>query len=179
MNSNDKPSKVPITPKTKIWNLLEAYPGLEPLLMEMSPAFKKLKNPVLRRTVAKVATIQQVAEIAGLNLGEMINKLRQEVGMEETTEYSDNAIPATNETPSWFDQAAIVKTLDAIPLIEKGEHPVNLVLDALNQLEKGKIFQLITPFKPVPIMDKARENGFKVCSLQEEDHINTYFLHPE
>ena len=53
-------SKITISPKTKVGELLDAYPELEPVLMAMSPAFEKLKNPVLRKTVARVATLQQV-----------------------------------------------------------------------------------------------------------------------
>ena len=53
-------SKITISPKTKVGELLDAYPELENVLMAMSPAFEKLKNPILRKTVAKVATLQQV-----------------------------------------------------------------------------------------------------------------------
>ncbi|MCP4310925.1 MAG: DUF1858 domain-containing protein, partial [Bacteroidetes bacterium] len=34
-----------ITPKTRVGELLDAYPELEQVLMGLSPAFKKLKNP--------------------------------------------------------------------------------------------------------------------------------------
>ena len=46
-----------ITPKTKVLELIETYPELEDVLIEYAPAFKNLKNPVLRRTVAKIATL--------------------------------------------------------------------------------------------------------------------------
>ena len=39
--------KIIISPKTKVGELLEAYPALESVLMSMSPAFEKLRNPVL------------------------------------------------------------------------------------------------------------------------------------
>ncbi len=51
--------KLIITPKTKIYDLLEAYPELEDLLISMAPEFVKLKNPLLRKTIAKVANISQ------------------------------------------------------------------------------------------------------------------------
>ena len=35
-----------ITPRTKVYELLQAYPELEDLLIELAPVFKKLKNPV-------------------------------------------------------------------------------------------------------------------------------------
>ena len=44
--------KLIVTPKTKIFDLLEAYPELEDLLISMAPEFVKLKNPLLRKTFA-------------------------------------------------------------------------------------------------------------------------------
>lgn len=55
--------KLIITPKTKVFELLLAYPELEALLIEMAPVFKKLQNPVLRRTIARVTTLQQAAQV--------------------------------------------------------------------------------------------------------------------
>ena len=77
-----KESKITISPKTKVGELLDAYPELEPVLMAMSPAFEKLKNPVLRRTVARVATLQQVSVVGGVNIEEMIRRLRKEAGQD-------------------------------------------------------------------------------------------------
>ena len=41
-------AKIPITPETKVGEMLEAYPQLEEVLLEISPTFRKLRNPVLR-----------------------------------------------------------------------------------------------------------------------------------
>ncbi len=54
-------NKLIITPQTKVKELLDAYPELEPVLIDMAPAFKKLRNPVLRRTIARVTSIKQAA----------------------------------------------------------------------------------------------------------------------
>ncbi|MFH0843803.1 MAG: DUF1858 domain-containing protein [Bacteroidota bacterium] len=48
-----------ITPKTKVLQLIETFPELEEVLINAVPAFEKLKNPVLRKTVARIATLQQ------------------------------------------------------------------------------------------------------------------------
>ena len=76
--------KITISPKTKVGELLDAYPELEHVLMAMSPAFEKLKNPVLRKTVAKVATLQQVSIVGGVNIDEMIRILRNNTGQDDT-----------------------------------------------------------------------------------------------
>lgn len=50
---------IQITPQTKVGELLDAFPELEETLFSLSPKFKHLKNPMLRKTVAKVATLYQ------------------------------------------------------------------------------------------------------------------------
>ncbi|WP_297095775.1 DUF1858 domain-containing protein [uncultured Draconibacterium sp.] len=57
--------KLIITPKTKIFDLLEAYPQLEDVLIRAAPPFKKLRNPVLRKTITKITTLSQAATIGG------------------------------------------------------------------------------------------------------------------
>ena len=50
--------KLIISPKTKVLQLIEAYPQLEDMLIDYVPAFRKLKNPIMRNTVAKMTTLQ-------------------------------------------------------------------------------------------------------------------------
>ena len=57
---------IDINLQTKIADLLTAYPQLEDKLIGISPVFAKLKNPILRRTVARVTSVQQAATIANM-----------------------------------------------------------------------------------------------------------------
>jgi hypothetical protein len=70
-----------ITPDSKIGDLLERWPELEEVLLGISPHFKALKNPVLRRTIAKVATLRQVATVSGVALGVLVERLRAGAGL--------------------------------------------------------------------------------------------------
>ncbi len=81
-----KTPEMVITPQTKLAELLEAYPHLEQVLMELSPAFRRLQNPILRRTVARISTLQQVATVGGIKTHELVNILRRAVGQEEWKE---------------------------------------------------------------------------------------------
>jgi hypothetical protein len=74
-----------ITPSTKVADLLKRYPELEDLLISMAPPFRKLKNPVLRRSVAKVASLSQAAAVARLPVADVVNKLRSAVGQPPMT----------------------------------------------------------------------------------------------
>jgi hypothetical protein len=51
------PDDLPIEPTTKVAALLKHYPELEDVLIETAPPFKKLRNPLLRMSVAKFASL--------------------------------------------------------------------------------------------------------------------------
>jgi hypothetical protein len=156
-----------ITPKTKVLQLIEAYPELEDVLIGFVPAFKKLKNPVLRKTVAKVATLQQAAAIGNLKVEELINYLRKKAGQEMI---SDEAGSQYNmKKPSWFSPELVKKSLDAREMLSRGEYPVAQVMEDLKTLEKGSVYCLSAPFLPAPLIDKATSLGAQHWVIKEGD----------
>ncbi|MGE0018677.1 MAG: DUF1858 domain-containing protein [Draconibacterium sp.] len=164
--------KIIITPKTKVLELIENYPQLENVLIEYAPAFKNLKNPVLRKTVAKIATLQQAAAIGGVKTEELINRLRKEIGQDLATENMD--IHYNYRKPEWFAEDKIVKRFNASEMLAVGEHPVNQVISDLNKLGEDTIYLLIAPFLTAPLIDKATSLGFRHWVNQvssEEFHI--------
>ena len=159
--------KLIITPKTKVLQLIEAYPQLEEVLIGYVPAFKKLKNPVLRNTVAKIATLQQAASVGNVKVEELINLLRKNVGQDL---YNEKAGSEYNTVkPEWFDETLILKELDAKTMLAAGEHPVTQVMADLNQMPKGTIYKLIAPFLPAPLIDKATSLEAKHWIVKEND----------
>jgi hypothetical protein len=71
-----------ITLDTKIADLLNNYDGMKEILIDINPKFKKLNNPILRRTIAKVAGVRQAAIVGGMKPMDLLNKLREAVGQE-------------------------------------------------------------------------------------------------
>ena len=164
-----------ITPKTKVLELIETYPQLEDVLIEYAPAFKNLKNPVLRRTVAKIATLQQAAAIGGVKTEELINRLRKEVGQEIIT--GEAGSQYNYQKPGWFAAEKVVKQFNASEMLAAGEHPVNQVIADLNHLEEGKIYLLLAPFLTAPLIDKATSLGLKHWVDQKsDDEFLIYFF---
>lgn len=81
-----------------------------------------------------------------------------------------------SETPEWFKEAEVVTTLDAREMLEKGEHPVTLVLSEIKDLKDKQMYMLITPFIPAPLIEKAQKQGFSVWYIEEDDNVvKTYF----
>jgi Domain of unknown function (DUF1858) len=167
--------KITITPKTKVGELLDNYPELEKVLMEMSPAFEKLKNPILRKTVAKVATLQQIAAVGGLMVDDIVNRLRKETGQDAADESGADSEYLSHGIPDWFAEEKIIARLDASPLINSGGSPMNDILSQTNLLNAGEIFELKTPFIPAPIIDMLRKKGYKVHCIQMENHVLSFF----
>jgi hypothetical protein len=169
-----------ITPETRVGALLDTYPDLDKELFDLSPAFKKLKNSVLRKTVAKVTTLRQAARVGNVSLATVINTLRTAAGQSKLSFDDEVEESSTGAAPDWFDQSAIKKSLDARPIIESGERPMDGVLAALEPLGEGEVLELITPFVPAPLIDIGKHKGFEVWHQEEEPElVITYFGKPK
>lgn len=163
-----------ITPKTKVLQLLQAYPELENVLIDMVPAFSKLKNPVLRKTIARITTLQQAAVVGQVNLDHLINTLRSAVGQDSVI-IQRETMTVTEELPDWINQLPLYKVLDARLMLEAGEHPVGQVLEDLRKMPNGSRYLLIAPFLPAPLIDKAGSLGAKHY-VEQLDH-NIFNVH--
>jgi hypothetical protein len=151
--------KLIITPKTKIYDLLEAYPQLEDVLIEYASAFKKLKNPILRKTIARITTLQQASAIGEVKVEEIINRLRKEVGQDAASIESEAAYII--DKPIWFDENKIAKEFDVSDMLAAGEHPVSQVISDLKTLKANEIYKMTAPFLTAPLIDKATSLDFK------------------
>jgi uncharacterized protein len=65
--------------KTKVHDLLEAYPFLIEYLIKQSPHFERLKNPIMRKTLGKVADLSRAADIGGVDLDTLLAGLAAEI----------------------------------------------------------------------------------------------------
>lgn len=166
-----------ISPKTKVLQLIETWPQLEDVLIGYVPAFSKLKNPVLRKTVAKIATLQQAAAIGNVKVEDLINRLRKEIGQDLLGDSAESSYNTSR--PWWMNEKSIHKTMDAREMLAAGEHPVNQVMADLKQLPAGKLYRLEAPFLPAPLIDKASSMEIEhwVNEISEAE-FEVYFYKP-
>jgi hypothetical protein len=168
-----------ISPDTKIGTLLDKYPNLEKTLLEMAPEFKKLKNPILRKTIARVTSLRQASTLAKISPAEMINRLRSEAGIQEEYMSDETMESLSKEIPSWFSPSKIIQSLDARPMLEKGEQPINKVFADCKKLKVGDIYELVTPFLPAPLIDVAKEKGYQTWVKKEEFGVFKTYVTPK
>ncbi len=169
--------RIEITPDTKVAELLKNYPELERTILQFSPAFAALKNPVLRRTVAKVTSLQQAAKVGNMDVVDMVNTLRKEAGMSSLEEIfcpegGETSVPVSEHGP----ETPVKFTLDVRPIIEAGDHPKDMVVAQAEKLSPSECMELVSPFPPVPLINLLQNKGFKVTMLAPEDGIVRTFV---
>jgi DUF438 domain-containing protein len=110
-----------ITPKTTVHTLLKQYPFLLDFLAEYHPEFKKLTNPVLRRTVGRMATLDTVAEQGNVPLNVLTQDIADEVERKTGTRppIADVADAETIDPARLAELHAIVKDLHAGKTVEE------------------------------------------------------------
>ncbi|HEX3010236.1 MAG TPA: DUF1858 domain-containing protein [Bacteroidales bacterium] len=168
--------KLIITPKTKVGEMLDAFPQLEAVLLELSPSFAKLKNPILRKTVARVASLQQAAVVGGLKVDVLVNRLRKEVGQGMFSENTETGSYTSAAKPDWLSEAKIKQSFDATPVINSGGSPMADILNKAQSLKPDEILELKTPFVPAPIIDLLTGKGFKTFSTAKGGEVTTYII---
>ena len=167
--------KLSIEPGTTVGALLEAYPEAESVLIDLAPAFARLRNPVVRRTVAKVATLEQAAKIGGVSLHTVIEKLRTFTGQSGPGTDSSPSGDDSGGAPDWVAQSRVIEVVDAAAMLERGVHPIGKIREAVSLLGPGEVVVLRAPFRPEPLLDTMRRAGAQVYCESEGQNYVVYF----
>ncbi len=170
---------IEITPETKVAALLEAYPELEDVLIKLAPPFKKLKNPLLRRSVARVASLRQAASVARLPVEEVVNHIRAAAGQSPLSVEERSQHEYIQESPSWFDASMISASITEGQDGDPNKMTITTLLPLANKLGLDEVLELISSFVPAPGIDILRNKGFEAWSVQSEgEEIRTYVARP-
>ena len=163
--------------ETTVGALLDAYPQVESVLVEMAPAFApaKLRNPVVRRTVAKVATIEQAAKISGMSLQAMILRLREVTGQSSADLPVLHDQQVVGADAAWLTAGRVVEEIDADVMLERGVHPIGRIREAVGRLGHAELLLLRSSFRPQPLIETLRRAGAPVHSSSKGSTHLTWF----
>jgi len=85
-----------LSPKTKVNELLNQYPFLKDFLVQLNPEFKMLDNPVMRKTVGRLASLGKVAMIGGMDVKKLLDdiagKIKKETGAAVSISYDEEGV---------------------------------------------------------------------------------------
>ncbi|MGC4000266.1 MAG: DUF2249 domain-containing protein [Anaeromyxobacter sp.] len=148
-----------VGPATKLAAVLEAWPQLERVLVGLSPFFGALENPLLRATFGKAATLQQVALAARVPLSVLLEALASELRAPGSPVAAPERITAA-APPAWATRIPHARH-DARFDVERGVHPLPSVLEELDALPPGEVYELLTPLVPAPLLGLLAKRGFE------------------
>jgi len=157
------PAPEPILASWKISDVLREHPQLLDFLIDLTPAFSKLRNPILRKVQTRLVTVAQAAGIAGIPPADLVRQLNQAAGItppDDTSNPDEVSTGSPATAPAWVNTATIATTLDVRPILARGEEPFKPIMDTARTVPAGSSFRLIAPFEPVPLFDALAKQGF-------------------
>jgi len=146
--------------------VLARSPALLEVFLQTSPSFSMLKNPMARRTMAKLVTIEQAARVAGIEAQVLLARLNAALGEApsappEEAEAKAPAPPPAAPPPGLLETpAAQVADLDVRDDLRAGKEPLRQILEAVRALPEGHVFRLRAIFEPAPLYDVLAKQGF-------------------
>jgi hypothetical protein len=165
-----------ILPTTKVSSLLDRYPELEDVLIQLAPPFVRLKNPLLRRGVARVASLKQAAAVGHLPVSRLVNTLRGAVGQPAIPDDdSDERSAYFSAQPDWFDAARVIHTVDESST-DPDKMPIAELLQRAMLLNPGEILELRSQHLPAPGIDILKSKGYRVWSTPSTSNVVHTFL---
>lgn len=178
-----------ITEEDTVYDVITKYPQLKEVLVKISPKYKRLYNPVLFNTVAKVTKLKKAAEVGNVYIKEFLYQLNSAIGKgEEFLNYFKSQIPKMQEEffkkqfskvnekpkPDWFNKTSEFKTFDARKI--DGE-PFAHIVELANSIKEGEGFVLIQNFVPAPMINYLEKSGFESYTEKiNENEIKVYFF---
>ncbi|HEY9363247.1 MAG TPA: DUF2249 domain-containing protein [Chitinophagaceae bacterium] len=166
-----------INSQTKIAALLKHHPDALEAIIKLSPDFKKLRNPVLRKLMAGRTTIAMASKIGGCKPEDFFEKLKP-FGFE-----ADDSKPVEEEKedrpiPDFIKELDTSKVipLDVRSMLAIGNDPLKLIQETVKSLQAGQVLKIINTFEPTPLVKLLEKQGFQSYTyFGEEDLVETYF----
>jgi len=170
-----------INEQTKIAALLKHHPDALETIVTLSPDFKKLRNPVLRRLMAGRTSIAMASKIGGCRPEDFFNALAP-LGFEAdnaSTVLAKNEVKAKPEYLKNISPERLVY-LDVRAMLAEGNDPLKYIQQKVKSLNPGEVLVIINSFEPVPLIKLLEKQGFQTyVNSVDEETVETFFYKPE
>ncbi|MBS1548683.1 MAG: DUF2249 domain-containing protein [Bacteroidetes bacterium] len=168
-----------INEQTKIAALLKHHPDALETIITISPDFKKLRNPILRKLMAGRTSIAMASKIGGCQPEDFFKALAPlgfEVDVDRTIEPEENTDrkPLPDILKNISKEKIVV--FDVRDMLASGSDPLKLIQQKIKELQKDEILQIINTFEPVPLIKLLEKQGFQsFVDVVSDNQIDTYF----
>jgi len=164
-----------VTKDTKISKILKENPASIDVIAGINSNFKKLQNPILRRSLATRVSVKDAARIGKVPVNDFLKAL-EKIGF-EVSFVKDDFKNDSNLTvmPPDFSNKEII-TLDVRPIIAQGKDPFGYINKTAKSIKPKQVLLIINDFEPIPLIDYLTGKNF-VHWMTQDDKGNylTYF----
>ncbi len=169
-----------INENTKVSELIKYNKEAIDAIASINKLFVKLKNPILRKVLAKRVSISDAAKVGGAKVEDFYRVLKP-LGFEtETIEFKKEDKPNIKYKLNTMDinkiDPATIVELDVRDEIAGGSDPFATIMGAVKELPEGKTLKLINVFEPIPMINKLNKKGYEsFVDSSQDGMIITYF----
>ncbi len=154
-----------ITASTKVKEMLEKYPELREELIKISPKFQKLNNKFIYNTVARWATVGDIARIGKISICELLHTLNSKIGMEKELMkiapdcIKEEELKISKEKPDWLEDAREIIVED---VREREDFFFVEIMQRVKSLHRGEVLKIVNSFFPAPLVNLLKEEGYQI-----------------
>ena len=147
-----------ITRKTKISEILNHDINAIDSIASINSNFLKLKNPFLRKILARRVTVEDAARIGGVSVKEFLMTLMKSgikvkcLEIDEINNSKSNKIKQMIKTD--------IVELDVRPILEGGVDPFKEIMAKLDTLRSDHTLLIVNTFEPIPLLNILKAQGY-------------------
>ena len=149
-------------------SVLKRDEALINVFTELSPEFERLRNPAMRKVMARLVTVEQAARIAGVDGDELLRRLNR-AGSELEAPAAEPKAEALAPEPA--PPRGVSDVMQGVPAekivgvdvredLRNGREPFSRIMAARQQLPDGGILVVRAIFEPVPLYAVMAKQGF-------------------
>lgn len=138
------------------------------VLVAASPAFEKLRNAAMRRTMARLVTVEQAARIGRVDPSVLLDRLNR--ALEHPDEREAVPLPTAAAQPD-VDPSHVPDALRRIPSalvvecdvredLRAGREPFHRIMDAARATPDGGLLKVRATFEPAPLYPVLAKQRF-------------------
>ncbi|HET9947766.1 MAG TPA: DUF2249 domain-containing protein [Longimicrobiales bacterium] len=160
----------------RVATVLKADESLIDVFVGLSPAFERLRNPAMRKVMARLVTVEQAARMAGVDADTLVARLngaRPDAdapapgGSEPPTSHAAYAprtppAEAPRTAPAELERipGALRVEVDVREDLRSGREPFSRIMAARRQVPPGGALRVRAIFEPVPLYAVMEKQGF-------------------
>lgn len=148
------------TAETVVADAIAADPAVIERLAKLHPAFEKLRNPLLRKVMARLVTFREAAKVAGVGVEAVLAAANGVPAVAAAAQPA--ATPEEEKAPLWVENADLHErvALDVRPVLAEGGEPLGPIMRAAANVPRGGLLILDAPFDPAPLRRVLGNKGF-------------------